>query len=132
MHYPSINKYAELKQQFLQLSTFCQCCILVELDPLLKTRISLLLLTFRLLSSLACTLEEVLKRLSDAGLRLKVSKCQFMKSSLDCLGHHIDKDGFHPVAAKVNAIKDAPAPIVQRICRKIMHFVKKASNLAQL
>ena len=55
-------------------------------------------------------LEEVLKRLSDAGLRLKVSKCQFMKPSLDCLGHHIDKDGFHPVAAKVNAIKDAPAP----------------------
>ncbi len=55
-------------------------------------------------------LEEVLKRLSDAGLRLKVSKCQFMKSSLDCLGHHIDKDGFHPVATKVRAITDAPMP----------------------
>ena len=55
-------------------------------------------------------LEEVSKRLSDAGLRLKLSKCQFMKPSLDCLGHHIDKDGFHPVAAKVNAINDAPVP----------------------
>ena len=33
-----------------------------------------------------------------------------MKPSLDCLGHHIDADGFHPVEAKVNATKDAPAP----------------------
>lgn len=53
---------------------------------------------------LLANLEAVLKRLSDAGFRLKVSKCQFMKSLLDCLDHHIDEDGFHPVAAKVNAI----------------------------
>ena len=55
-------------------------------------------------------LEEVLKRLSGAELRLKVSKWQFMKPSLDCLCHHIDKDGFHPVAAKIRATKDAPVP----------------------
>ena len=53
-------------------------------------------------------LEAALKRLSDAVLRQKVSKCQFMKFSLDCLGHHIDKNGFHPVAAKVNKIEVFP------------------------
>ena len=33
-----------------------------------------------------------------------------MKPSLECLGHRVDKEGFHPVEAKVQAIKDAPAP----------------------
>jgi hypothetical protein len=56
-------------------------------------------------------IEAVLKCLSDAGLRLRASKWQFMKPSLVCLGHHIDAKGFHPVAAKVKAIQDAPAPI---------------------
>ncbi|KAL9961178.1 hypothetical protein ACROYT_G030076 [Oculina patagonica] len=53
-------------------------------------------------------IEKVLGRLSDAGLRLKAGKCQFMKSVLECLGHRIDAEGFHPVEAKVKAIKEAP------------------------
>ena len=55
-------------------------------------------------------LEAVLERLSNAGLRLKTKKCQFMKPSLECLGHRVDKEGFHPVEAKVQAIKDVPSP----------------------
>ena len=55
-------------------------------------------------------IDETLKRLSDAGLRLKESKCSFMKPSLECLGHRVDAEGFHPVEAKVKAVKDAPAP----------------------
>lgn len=55
-------------------------------------------------------IEEVLKRLSEAGLRLKAGKCQFMKPVLECLGHRIDAEGFHPVEAKVKAIKEAPSP----------------------
>ncbi len=55
-------------------------------------------------------IETVLKHLFDAGLRLKRSKCQFMKSSLECLGHRIDAEGFHPVPAKVEAIQHAPSP----------------------
>ncbi|KAL9982685.1 hypothetical protein ACROYT_G004758 [Oculina patagonica] len=53
-------------------------------------------------------IEKVLGRLSDAGLRLKAEKCQFMKPVLECLGHRIDAEGFHPVEAKVKAIKEAP------------------------
>ena len=44
--------------------------------------------------------QTVLKRLSDAGLPLKRYKCQFMKPSLECLGHRIDAEGFHPVKVK--------------------------------
>ena len=31
-----------------------------------------------------------------------------MKPVLECLGHRIDVEGFHPVEAKVKAIKEAP------------------------
>ena len=55
-------------------------------------------------------IEKVLGRLSDAGLRLKAEKCQFMKPVLECLWHRIDAEGFHPVDAKVKAIKEAPTP----------------------
>ena len=55
-------------------------------------------------------IEKVLKRLSEAGLRLKAGKCQFMKLVLECLGQRIDAEGFHPVGAKVKAIKEDPSP----------------------
>ena len=52
-------------------------------------------------------LEMVFRRLSEAGVKLK-AKCQLMKPTLVCLGHQVDKNGFQPVEAKVEAIKDAP------------------------
>ena len=42
------------------------------------------------------TLEEVLKRLQDAGLRLKRNKCKFMVPSVSYLGYKIDAEGLHP------------------------------------
>ena len=44
-------------------------------------------------------LDEVLRWLQTAGLRLKSSKC-----------HVIDSAGLHPTMAKVKAITQAPAP----------------------
>ena len=55
-------------------------------------------------------IEKVLRCLSEAGLRLKAVKCQFMKPVLECLGHRVDTEGFHPVETKVKAIQEAPAP----------------------
>ena len=51
-----------------------------------------------------------MKRLSNAGSCLKTKKCQFIKPSLEFLGYRVDKEGFHPVEAKVIATKDAPSP----------------------
>ena len=55
-------------------------------------------------------LEEVLDRLDKAGLRVKQSKCEFMRPSVDYLGHRIDATGLHPLQDKVRAIKEAPTP----------------------
>ena len=54
-------------------------------------------------------LGEVLRRLENAGLRLKRHKCAFMLPSVEYLGHKISA-GLQPTEEKVRAIKDAPAP----------------------
>uniref|UniRef100_A0A3B3T0U0 ribonuclease H n=1 Tax=Paramormyrops kingsleyae TaxID=1676925 RepID=A0A3B3T0U0_9TELE len=56
------------------------------------------------------TLDGVLQRLEEAGLRLKRSKCQFMEKEVTFLGHRVDKTGLHPVPAKVKAVQEAPSP----------------------
>ena len=55
-------------------------------------------------------LEEVLQRLSTAGLLLKRVKCQFMVPSVQYLGVTIDAEGTHLNKDKVRAIQEAPAP----------------------
>ena len=56
------------------------------------------------------SLEEVLKHLNSAGLRAKKHKCHFMQPQVSFLGHLIDKEGLHPIPAKVKAIQDTPKP----------------------
>lgn len=56
------------------------------------------------------TLEEVLKRLDKAGVRLKRNKCEFMLPSIEYLGHRISAEGLQPTDSKDKALKDAPVP----------------------
>lgn len=55
-------------------------------------------------------LDQVLKRMSDAGLRLKRSKCVFQVPIVTYLGHRILAQGLSPLEEKVRAIKEAPNP----------------------
>ena len=55
-------------------------------------------------------LETVLERLQQYGFRLKKEKCEFLKASVDYLGHKIDADGLHALPSKINAITSAPEP----------------------
>ena len=55
-------------------------------------------------------LEEVLKRLEDAGLRLKKEKCSFLMPEVEYLGHQINRVGLQPTEAKVQAVAEAPEP----------------------
>lgn len=55
-------------------------------------------------------LTEVLRRMSEAGLRLKRSKCTFQAPEVVYLGHKVDAQGLHPTEEKVRAVRDAPAP----------------------
>ena len=55
-------------------------------------------------------LEEVLKKLDAAGIRLKKAKCVFMQTKVEYLGHIITKNGLQPSDEKVRAIQKAPSP----------------------
>ncbi|XP_028304146.1 uncharacterized protein K02A2.6-like [Gouania willdenowi] len=55
-------------------------------------------------------LDQVLKRMEMAGLRLKRSKCVFQAPSVTYLGHRISAQGLSPMTEKVRAIKEAPSP----------------------
>ena len=56
------------------------------------------------------TLEKVLYKLKEAGIHLKRDKCFFLQESVVYLGYKIDKNGIHPLAEKVEAVKNAPEP----------------------
>ena len=56
------------------------------------------------------TLDEVLRRMREAGLRLKKEKCVFNSPSVVYLGHRIDAQGLHPVTSKLKAVQEAPSP----------------------
>ena len=55
-------------------------------------------------------LEEVLKRLSQAELKLRKGKCVLAVPSVVYLGHKIDAQGLYPVAEKMEALREAPIP----------------------
>ena len=55
-------------------------------------------------------LEIIFQRLHEAGLKLKWSKCSFMKLHIEYLGHLISENGIEPMLDKLFAIKEMPAP----------------------
>lgn len=56
------------------------------------------------------TLGEVFHRLNECGLDIRESKCEFLKESVEYLGHLIDKDDLHMSSKKIGAIFNAPVP----------------------
>lgn len=57
-----------------------------------------------------CNLDATLQRLREYGLRVRKEKCEFLKPSVEYLGHVIDAKGLHTSPAKITAIVDAPPP----------------------
>ena len=55
-------------------------------------------------------LEIIFQRLCEAGLKLKWSKCSFMKLHIEYLGHLISENGIEPMPDKLSAIKEMPVP----------------------
>ena len=50
-------------------------------------------------------IEQVFKRLADNNLKMKASKCSFLQSQLNYLGHIVSKDGIMPDPAKVKVVR---------------------------
>ena len=55
-------------------------------------------------------LEQVLRRLHEYGLRLKLKKCDILKPAVEYLGHGVDEQGLHALQSKVKAIVEGPEP----------------------
>ena len=55
-------------------------------------------------------LETVMTRLQKYNAKLHAKKCQFFKSSVEFLGHVIDKSGIHPTQEKLDTIKKNRSP----------------------
>ena len=76
-------------------------------------------------------LDEVLTRLSKAGLTLKKSKCAYLLKSVEYLGHTISKDRLHTSDSKVRAVLEAPAPRdVSELRSFLGHYGKFLPDLA--
>ena len=67
--------------------------------------------------------EQVLKHLSEAGLRLKPSKCAFAEKKIDYLRFTLSAQGVCPNDGKVLAIKDFPRPTDTKSVRRFLGMV---------
>lgn len=66
-------------------------------------------------------LQKVFDRLREHGLKLKLSKCQFMKGETKYLGFIINKEGIKTDLDKVEVISGTPAP---KTIREIKGFIE--------
>lgn len=65
-------------------------------------------------------LTTLFKRLSEYGLRVNPEKCEFGKSSLSFLGHHINEQGIRPLPEKVSAILQLENPTTVKELRRYL------------
>ena len=75
------------------------------------------------LEECAQNLDQVLGRLQQHKLTIKIEKCQFFKQKCRYLGHIISQNGIGPDPEKVSAVKDFPVP-------KDLHGVRSFLGLA--
>ncbi len=89
------------------------------------------------------TLKSVLKRLQEVGLKLKLTKCEFLKPRIKFLGREVDEQDIHTVDDKITAVAKFPQPkTVENIrsflglagysCPFIKNFAARANPLTQL
>ncbi len=52
----------------------------------------------------------VFQKLTQVGLKAKLTKCEFLKSRIEFLRHLVDGDGIHTVDSKIIAVQKFPTP----------------------
>ncbi|GFY60024.1 hypothetical protein TNIN_43571 [Trichonephila inaurata madagascariensis] len=68
-------------------------------------------------------LSKFFQRLQDAGLVIKVSKCQFLQSEVDFLGHHISVNGIEPSKERIKVIEDFKLPETVKELRRYLGVI---------
>lgn len=69
-------------------------------------------------------LHDILELFRDSGITLNLSKCNFLRQSIDYLGFEVSEAGVKPGKRKIEAVESFPRPIDQH---KIRQFVGLAS-----
>ena len=69
-------------------------------------------------------LAAVFDRLCDAGLRLKPSKCSFLWSEVEYLGHVISRDGVATDPSKLEKVANWPTPNSTREIQQFLGFAR--------
>ncbi|GFS42640.1 hypothetical protein TNIN_490661 [Trichonephila inaurata madagascariensis] len=59
----------------------------------------------------------------DAGLVIKVAKCQFLQTEVDFLGHHISVNGIEPSKEKIKVIEDFKLPETVKDLRRYLGVI---------
>lgn len=65
-------------------------------------------------------LQVVKKHLAEHGLNIKVSKCSFVQTRVNLLGHVVDRTGVHVDVQKIAAMKSFPRP---KSAKKLCSFL---------
>ena len=89
----------------------CDCCM-VYLDDILVIG--------RTFSEHIQNLRQVLQRLRDAGLRLKLAKCHLLAESVEYLGYVVTEQGISTDPKKLEAIQGFPVPSDLRSLRSFL------------
>uniref|UniRef100_A0A8R1DX66 RNA-directed DNA polymerase n=1 Tax=Caenorhabditis japonica TaxID=281687 RepID=A0A8R1DX66_CAEJA len=82
-------------------------------------------------------IEELLSKVIDVGLKLKLSKCCFARKELEFLGYIIGREGLKPNPRKVEAIQSFPVPKTPTAIRSFLgmigyfrRFIRNFSGIA--
>ena len=83
-------------------------------------------------------LEQVFRRLRQAGLKLKAKKCSLFQQEVVYLGHKVSKEGIHTDDAKISAVKEWPTPqnvhevrSFMGLCSYYRKFIKNFAEIAR-
>lgn len=81
-------------------------------------------------------LETVLRRIREAGLKLKLAKCRFLARQLPILGYVVSGAGIQPDTSKIVAVQEFPTPTcvkeVQSFVGLCSYYRKYIRNFAIL
>ena len=81
-------------------------------------------------------LTDVLRRLKEAGLKIKPNKCQLMRRSVQYLGYVVSENGMEVDPAKTSCVNNWPVPTDQERLRQFLGFAsyyrKFIKNFAQI